>query len=208
MSSYKRSVHHFTLNDMELLNQTQSAYFTYKTVDARREHQGVLLAYLKERNFDLIDSDLEEIFDDSDGNSSDLVLEDDDDMTLDHDSKSKTLVAYMIYSKQRDEPHTVCIKELCVASAYRRRRVAESFLRKVCAEHFKPLYGYKTCKFSVSSFHWDAMATLTKKTSIKTNEKRVIKRDYCWNEYKFVPGVNDERSMYHFDIDEFLLLKK
>ena len=190
---------------MELLNQTQSAFFTYKTVESRREHQGVLLAYLKERNFDLIDSDLEEIFDDSDGNLSDLALESDDEMTLDHDSKSKSLVAYMIYSKQRDEPHTVCIKEMCVASAYRRRRVGDAFLRKVCAEHFKAAFGFKTCTFNVSSFHWDAMASLNKKTRTKANESGVIKRDYCWSEYKFVPGVRDERTMYHFDIDEFLL---
>jgi hypothetical protein len=90
---------------MELLNQTKSVYFTYATQEARRSHQGVLLAYLKDRSYDLFgDSDLEELFDE-DSDVDDALLEsDDDEMTLDHETKSKTLVAYMIYSRERDTP--------------------------------------------------------------------------------------------------------
>ena len=196
---------------MELLNQTKSAYFTYATQEARRSHQGVLLAYVKERNYDLFgDSDLEELFDE-DSDVDDALLEsDDDEMTLDHETKSKTLVAYMIYSRERDatttdtdtgttkSKDTVCIRELCVSSAYRKRRVAECFLRNVCETHFRA-FAFKKCSFQVSSFHVDAMAALTRKKS-----PGMAKRAYCWKEFKFVPGVCDERTMFHFDIDEFL----
>ena len=134
---------------------------------------------------------------------------DDDEITLDHETKSKTLVAYMIYSRERHaatdatdttkSKDTVCIRELCVSSAYRKRRVAECFLRNVCETHFKA-FAFKKCSFQVSSFHVDAMAALTKKSPTTS----MAKRAYCWKEFKFVPGVCDERTLYHFEIDEFL----
>ena len=40
VSLYKRRHFNFSVNDMEMFNQTQSAYFTYKTEEARRQNQG------------------------------------------------------------------------------------------------------------------------------------------------------------------------
>lgn len=189
VSLYKKKSHNFTITEMELLNQTQSAYFTFKTAEARRQNQGVLLAYLKERSYD-IDTDLEELFDTDD---SDVNLESDDEMTLD-EYKNKKLVGYLIYSKQRDEEATVCIKELCIEKSYRKRKIATNFLKKVCLNTFKT-YGYKRVQFQLSSFNWEALAICQKKASL-------IARAYCWVAYKFLPGVCDERSMYLFEIDK------
>ena len=190
VSAYKKKTHNFTINEMELLNQTQSAYFTYKTAEARRANQGVILAYLKERSYD-IDTDLEELLDTDD--DSDLNLESDDEMTLD-EYKNKKLVAYLIYSKQRDEEATVCIKELCVEKNYRKRKIATHFVKKACSSLFKT-YGYKRVTFQVSVFNWDLVAICKKKANLVT-------RAYCWCAYKFLPGVSDERTMYSFEIDK------
>lgn len=198
VSLYKKNVHNFSIAEMELLNQTQSAYFTYKTAEARQQNQGVLLAYLKERDYE-VDTDLEELFDTDD---SDLInIESDDEMTLD-EYKNKKLVGFLIYSKKRDEAGNVCIKEICIDKQYRKRKVATYFLRQVCADYFKP-YGYKTVSFQISCFNWEALDICQKK-----KKAGLLKLAYCWKEFKFLPGVSDERSQFSFEIADMLNITK
>ena len=116
-------------------------------------------------------------------------------MTLD-EYKNKTLVGYLIYAKERDDAQSVCLKEICVAKAYRKRCVATHFLRRVCVDYFKK-FNFKRITFQMSSFNSEMVDICKKKSGL-------VKRAYCWKEYKFLPGVNDERTMCSIDIDAFL----
>lgn len=188
VNRYKKINHHFTTNDMEILNQNESLYFSYKSDEARRKNQGVLLAYLKERNYD-VDTELEELFDDTD-----LDSDSEDSIGLPKGDRNNKVVGYLIYSKQKDEMETVSIKELCVDRDYRKRRVATHFVRRACLDLFRK-YGYKRVAFQVSSFDVEAGKVCEKKSHI-------IKKIYCWMAYYFIPGVFDERTAYAIEIEK------
>lgn len=188
VNRYKKLNHLLTVNDMEMLNQSESEYFRYKSIDSRRSNQGVILAFLKEKKDimdiqsldDLLDSDL-----DTSTNSDDS----------DNEEKYKKLVGYLVYNKQKDEMETVCIKEICIDKDYRRRRIATHFLRKVCLNVFRP-YGYRRVTFTLSSFHTDLTYICTHRKS------HIFKKIYTWIAFRFVPYVVDERSVFSLDIDQ------
>lgn len=186
----------FNINDIEQINLNESSLAKYKTAEVRRMHQGVYLAFLKEKVLDDLDN-LDDIlncdFEDIDSDD----LDDDQDGTklenkINELKKNKKLVGYLIYNKQKDEPETVCVKELCIDKDYRKRKIATHFLRRVCVNVFKS-YGYKRVVFNVSSFHSDAMKICAKKSNL-------ITKVYSWVACKLVPLVVDERSSFAIDL--------
>ncbi len=129
VTRYKKINRLLNVNEMEMLNQNESIYFKYKNAEQRRTNQGVLLAFLKEDklplDFDNIDLD--------NLNESDLNTDSDDEDL----EKNKKLIGYLIYNKQKDELETVAIREICIHSDYRERRVATNLLRRICINVFR-----------------------------------------------------------------------
>lgn len=180
VSRYKRLNRNYNINEMELLNQTETIYYKFKSTESRRMNQGVLVACLKE------DKPIEELDLDS------LDLSDFDTDCSDFEEKlkekNKKLVAYMIYGKQKDELETVCIKEMCVHRDYRRRKIATYFIKKASLNLFKA-FGYRRVTFQTSTFNIEAEKMCHKYTS------NLLTKIYSWTAYLFVPTVSDERTV-------------
>ncbi|CAF0767004.1 unnamed protein product [Brachionus calyciflorus] len=186
VNRYKRANQNFNINEMELLNQTETIYYKFKSLEQRRINQGVLVAFLKEEK-SIDDIDLDDI-DISDFNT------DDSDIEEKLADKNKKLVAYLIYGKQKDELETVCIREICVQKDYRRRKIASLFVKKACLNLFKT-YGYRRITFQVSNFNTEADKVCSKYMGL-------INKIYSWSAYTFVPGVCDERTIFAFSIND------
>ena len=176
----------FNSGELEMLMQNEAPSFKYKSSAVRRINQGVYLAFLKqEKSID--DYDLDELDTDMDTSS-------DEEAKSQSDDKNKTLVGYLVYTKQRDELDTVCLKEICIHKDFRQRSIAKNFVRRVCQNVFRD-YGYKRVVYTASSFH-------TELTTISKAKPNLVKKICSWITWTLVPGVHDERTVYAFEIDK------
>lgn len=186
VNRYKKSSRNYNINEMELLNQTETIYYKFKSDESRRINQGVIVAFLKEQK-SIEEIDIEDIdISDFDSDLSDFENK--------INEKNKKLVAYLVYGKQKDELETVCIKEICVNRDYRRRKIAHYFVKKVSMNIFRPL-GYRRVTFQVSTFNSEAKLACSKYDLL-------FIKIYTWSAFKFVPGVNDERTVFAFSIND------
>ena len=206
VNRYKRMNHLPNVNDLELLNQVESFNYKFKSVDSRRMNQGVLLMLAKVERKSLatggggdsdeivLDSDLESDYEDlsPETSRSKKFKKKMSSQALSGPDKGKRIVGYLVYSKQRDELETVCVKELCIHSDFRQRKIATNFLKRACLNVFQ-VYGYRHVCFQVSNYHQEAMRICAKKPSL-------IKKIYSWVAYVFIPGVSDERTVYSINI--------
>lgn len=186
VNRYRKMNRNLNGNDLELLNQNESIYCKFKSTEARRKNQGVLLAFLKE-NKSLEELDLDDI------DLSDLDT-DNSDPEERINEKNKRLVGYLVYGKQNDELETVCIKEICIDKDYRKRKIATHFIRRASTTIFKTL-GYRRVTFVLSNFHTEAFKGCEKHSNL-------VNKLYSWTAYRFVPGVTDERSSHAFNISQ------
>ena len=211
ISVYKRANRHLTVNEMEMMNLTTSGD-KFKTSDARRAHQGVLLVFLKQSKlyddldlseFDLLDSGSDSSSDDSDSSVEKQQQQQQQQQQQKKKKEDKLprakLIGYMVYGKQSDELETVCIKELCIDKDYRQRRVASQFIRRVCINVFRS-YGYRRVCFQVSNLNEDTRFVLKNKSAACKSSLELLKRVYSWIAFDFVPGVCDERTVYTIDL--------
>lgn len=202
VNKYKKSTWCLSAHEMELINQTESHLFKFKSTEARRRNQGVLVAVLREPTRkeqikkkllgDNDNDDIDEQFDLMD-------LDEIDDLSSstsgDEDSKSEQrVIAYLIYKKQKGEADTVSIKDMSVHVDYRRRGVAKNFIRLASLQVFKQ-YGYSRVVADVSNFHPEARAACMKKAGY-------VHQVFDWTAFRFVPGVADHRLVFSFNIDQ------
>lgn len=195
VNAYKRVNHTYTVSDMELLSESETAFYRFKSSDSRRMNQGVLVALMSDETEQ---TSPEEPFRDVDLaalNESDIDELDESELEdVLCGACEQTLVAYMIYGKQKDEHETVAIRELCVHGDYRRRRVAKCFLKKA-SRLLRDLGGYRRFAFQASSFDTDLTRICEAKSS-------VITKIYTWVAYQFLPGVFDYRTVYSIDFNQ------
>ena len=205
VNTYKRSNWCLTVNEMEMLNQTDSNFFKYKSTESRRKNQGVLVALLNEESardrlekkmmsndFDLMDlkeSDLENL--NSSGDSTSTDNDKDEEV---NSAKNKRIVGYLIYTNQKDEIETVTIRDLCIDHDYRQRGIAKALIKKACLNFFRN-YGYARVTFNVSNFHKEARLACEKKSCY-------VHKIYSWTAFNFIFGVSDVRNVYSFNIDQ------
>jgi len=182
VNNYKKQKRFLSVYDMEVLNQNISLYFSYKTTEARRKNQGVILAFYKQKSPLL---QLETI---------DIDFNTDSSTDEDLDVHDRTLVGYLIYNKQSSEINTVSIKEIYVHKDYRKRRIATFFLKRVVQEIFKP-NGYKRITFQVSNLNKEAFEICNRKSEFVTKIS-------SWIAYEFVYGVSDERTLFEINISD------
>jgi hypothetical protein len=182
VNNYKKQKRFLSVYDMEVLNQNISLYFSYKTTEARRKNQGVVLAFLKQK------SPLLQL------ETMDIDFNTDSSTDEDLDVHDRTLVGYLIYNKQSSEVNTVSLKEIFIHKDYRKRRIATVFLRRVINEVFKP-NGYKRITFQVSNFSKEAFEICKRKQGI-------ISKISSWIAYEFVYGVCDERALFEINVSD------
>jgi hypothetical protein len=210
VGKYKRTNWCLNINEMEMLNQTESKLFKHKSVEARRRNQGVLVALLSEdsakdklkrkfmsKDFDLMNlnkAELDEVsYSDDEADLSSTSSDNDKDEEAEN-MKNRQIVGYLIYTKHKDELETVSIRDICVDRDYRKRGVAKYFIKKACLNVFKN-NGCARVTFNVSNFHSEASQACEKKSSY-------VHKIYSWTAFFFILGVCDVRNTYSFNIDQ------
>jgi predicted GNAT family acetyltransferase len=153
------------------------------------------------KDFDLMNlnkTDLEDVsFSDLDENDEGLPSSSSDDNDKDvtaQSMKNRQIVAYLIYTKHKDELETVTLRDVCVDTDYRKRGVAKCFVKKACLNVFKN-NGYRRVTFNVSNFHSETKHVCEKKSNY-------VHKIYSWVAFFFIIGVCDERNVYSFNIDQ------